>query len=229
MDSPILMTLRNSNLQHTFLVVSVDFFSFFNHSRHASWSARLTMLVLTTTFKCSFKALLTYTTLSSPPTVMASTHTSHWAWMMLLGHPSLEGSTWGMHSLQILEHVDWEIPNTFDTSCVLHPCDNNAIAFNLFSSCNALVGKESLDNIKRNCPKRPQFKPKVRGRILGSTMNYFLQLKVSDENNSKIESKDLSSFKIHFLSNCCNIQAKTWKMISRTRYSIFWESGILSK
>ena len=41
-------------------------------------------------------------------------------------------------------------------------------------------------------------------------MNLFLQLKVSDENNSKIESKDLSLFKMQFLSSCYNTQTELW-------------------
>ena len=40
-------------------------------------------------------------------------------------------------------------------------------------------------------------------------MNLFLQLKVSDENNSKTESIDLSSFKMQFLSSCYNTQETT--------------------
>ena len=73
-------------------------------------------------------------------------HTHCWAIVMLLEHPPLEVSTWGTHSLQVLEHVDWEIPNNFDKSRVLCPCCNIAIAFNLFSSGNALMGKENLHN-----------------------------------------------------------------------------------
>ena len=42
--------------------------------RHTSWNARLNVLVLTTTFKCSLKAYLTSITLSSPAIVMVLTH-----------------------------------------------------------------------------------------------------------------------------------------------------------
>ena len=38
---------------------------------------------------------------------------------MLLKRPPLEGLTRGTQSLQILEHVDREIPNYFDTSRML--------------------------------------------------------------------------------------------------------------
>ena len=39
-------------------------------------------------------------------------------------------------------------------------------------------------------------------------MSLFLQLKVSDEKNSKTESIDLSSFKLQFLLCCYSTQAK---------------------
>ena len=42
-------------------------------------------------------------------------------------------------------------------------------------------------------------------------MNYLLQLKVSDENNSKIEPIDPSSFKIQFLCCCYCTQAEIGK------------------
>ena len=48
-------------------------------------------------------------------------HTHYWEKVMLLEHPPLEGSTWGTHSLQLLQHVDWGIPNNFDMSrCYAH-------------------------------------------------------------------------------------------------------------
>ena len=126
---------------------STSYFS--NDPRFASWSTCLIMLVLTTSFKCSFIAFLTSTSLSRPPIMMAQTNAHRWARMMFLGHPRLEGSTWGTHSLQILEHVEWVIANNFDTSCVLRPCCNMAIAFNLFTSSNALMDIENLHNYKR--------------------------------------------------------------------------------
>ena len=107
---------------------------------------------------CSLKAILTSTSLSSPSIVMALTHARCSVRVMLLEHPPLEGSsTWGAHSLQILEHVNWEIVTNFDTSHVLRPCCNKAIAFNLFSFGNAYMVKENLHNYKRNCPKRPHY------------------------------------------------------------------------
>ena len=51
------------------------------------------------------------------------------------------------------EHVDWEIPDNFDTSHVQRPCYNRAIAFNLFSFGNILMGKENLHNSKRKCQR----------------------------------------------------------------------------
>jgi hypothetical protein len=54
-----------------------------------------------------------------------------------------------------------------------------AIAFNLFFG-NALMGIEYL--------KRPHYSPYVRGRTLGGNVNLFLQLKASDENNSRTSS-----------------------------------------
>ena len=42
-------------------------------------------------------------------------------------------------------------------------------------------------------------------------MNLSLQLKVKDENNSKTESIDLSSFEMQFLSGCYNSQNENWK------------------
>ena len=42
-------------------------------------------------------------------------------------------------------------------------------------------------------------------------MNLCLQLKVSDENNSKTEATDLNSFEIQFLSRGYNIQYEIWK------------------
>ena len=68
--------------------------------------------------KCSLKAFLTSTTLSSPPILMALTHTRRWAWVRLLGCPPIEGTTWGAHLLQVLEHVLWEIPKIL----TLHAC-----------------------------------------------------------------------------------------------------------
>ena len=124
---------------------------------NASWIACLIVLVLTTTFKCSLKAFLKSTTLSSPAIVMAHMHASRWAQVMLLRRHPLEGSTWGTHSLRILEHVDWEVPKNFDISRVLCPCGNKSIALNLFSSSDALMGKEYLHNHKRKCPKRPHY------------------------------------------------------------------------
>ena len=95
------------------------------------------MLVLTTTFKCSFKAFLTSTTLSSLSTMMAFTNACSWARVMLLVCPLLKDFTWGIYSLWILEHVYWEIPNNFYTYA--RPYCNRAIAFYLFSHGNALM------------------------------------------------------------------------------------------
>ena len=47
----------------------------------------------------------------------------------------------------------------------------------------------------------------MRGRTLVGVVNLFLQLKASDENNSKIESINLSSFKVQFFSHCYDTQA----------------------
>ena len=140
----------------------MTFFCLFNDPKLALWSAHLFASMLTITFKCSLKAFLLSLTLSSRPTVMALTHARYWAGVMLLGRPSLEGSTWGTHSIRVLEHVDWEISNNFDTSCVLRPCCNRAIAFDLFSFEHALMGKETFTNIREKCPKRPHYQPKVR-------------------------------------------------------------------
>ena len=68
---------------------------------------------------------------------------------------------------------------------MLRPCCNRAIALNLFSTGNALLGKVNLHNCKRKCPKRSHYYQKVRGRTLGGALNLFLHLKVSDENNSQ--------------------------------------------
>ena len=149
----------NSHLQRRFLAVSNGFFYFSTNPWFALWNARLMALVLPTTFKYSFNGLLMSTSLSSPPTLMALTHARCWTRLMLLGHLPWNGSTWGTYSLQILEHVDRDIPNKFDTSSVLRPCCNMSIAFNLFSSCYALMGKENLHNYKRKCSKRPYYYP----------------------------------------------------------------------
>jgi hypothetical protein len=139
--------LENSNLQRTFLA-QLECFS--NAPRPTSWSARLIVLVLTTTFKCSLKAFLTSTTLSSPPSMMALRRTRCWAGVMFLVRPHLEDSTQDTYSLQILEHVDWKIPNNFDTSCVIRPCCNRARAFNLLSFSNVLMGKENFAIVREN-------------------------------------------------------------------------------
>jgi hypothetical protein len=208
MDSPILMML--SIFQRILLVVRGDFSCFFNDSRLASWSACRTVLMPTTTFKCSLRAFLVSMTLFSPPTVMALTQVhclAGWCFLgaLLLKAPHEE------HTLLILEHVDWVIPNNFDTSHVLRPCGKMAIALNLFSFGNALMCKEDLQNCKRKCPKRPHYYPKLRGSTLGGVVNLLLQSKVSDDNNSKIELIDLSSFKTNFLCCCYNTQARIWK------------------
>jgi hypothetical protein len=117
MDSPISVTL--SKYQHSFLVVSNGFFCFSSDPRLASWIAHLIVSLLNTTFKCSLKAFLASPTLSSPPIVMALAQAHFWAKVMFFRHPPLEGPAWRTHSLQILVHVDWEIPNNFDTSCLL--------------------------------------------------------------------------------------------------------------
>ena len=52
----------------------------------------------------------------------------------------------------------------------------------------------------------------MRGRTLGGSLNLFLQLKVSDENNFKIESIDISSFKMQFLSRVA-IKLKFGRML----------------
>ena len=46
-------------------------------------------------------------------------------------------------------------------------------------------------------------------------MNLFLQLKVSDGNDSEIESIDLSSFETQFLSRCYKTQVEIWKNVSQ--------------
>ena len=46
-------------------------------------------------------------------------------------------------------------------------------------------------------------------------MNLFLQLKVSDKNSFKIQSIDLSSFEMRFLSRCYITQAQVWKVDSQ--------------
>jgi hypothetical protein len=50
-------------------------------------------------------------------------------------------------------------------------------------------------------------------------VSLFLQLKVSDENNSKLESIDLSSFEIQFDPCCYNSQAGIWKDDSQLGYA----------
>jgi hypothetical protein len=78
------------------------------------------------------------------------------------------------------------------------------IAFHLFSFGNALMGEETFHNCKIKCPNRPHYQPEMRGRTLSGVVKLLLQL--SDENNSKIESIDLSSFKMQFLSHCYGSQ-----------------------
>ena len=90
-----------------------------------------------------------------------------------------------------------------------------AIALNIFSSNNALMGNKNFHNWKRKYPKRSCYLPKVRRKTLVNTMNLLLQLKVSDENNFKTQSIDLSSFEMQFLSCCYNIQAKIRKADSQ--------------
>ena len=41
-------------------------------------------------------------------------------------------------------------------------------------------------------------------------VNLFLQLKVSNDNSSKIESINLSSFEMQFLSRCYNVIVEIW-------------------
>lgn len=84
--------LAKSNLQRLFLVVSEGFF-FSNHPKPNPQSTHLTMLVLTTTFKCFLKALLTSTTLFTPWTIMAFTYACLWGRIRLHGFPPLIGSS----------------------------------------------------------------------------------------------------------------------------------------
>ena len=51
----------------------------------------------------------------------------------------------------------------------------------------------------------------LRGKNLCGAMKLSLQWKVSDENISKVESIDLISFKVQFLSRCYRVQVEIWE------------------
>ena len=51
----------------------------------------------------------------------------------------------------------------------------------------------------------------MRGRTPGGVVNLLLYFKVSDENNSKAKSIDLSSFKMQFLPHCYSTHVELWK------------------
>ena len=76
------------------------------------------------------------------------------------------------------------------------------------------MGKENFHNCKRKCPERPRYYLEVRGQTIGNTVNFFLQLKVSDGNNSKTRSIDLSSFKMHLSIVVVVFKLKFGRMIA---------------
>lgn len=51
----------------------------------------------------------------------------------------------------------------------------------------------------------------LRGKNLCGAVKLSLQWKVSDENISKVESIDLISFKVQFLSRCYRVQVEIWE------------------
>ena len=102
----------SSIMQSAFLVVCNGFFCSFNDLRLASWSARLTLLVLATTFKCSLKSV---------PHIYNTIYLVHQLWWFL-GAFLLKAPHVGTHSPPILEHVHLETPNNFDMTHVLRPC-----------------------------------------------------------------------------------------------------------
>ena len=159
---------------------------------------KLNVLMLTSTFKFSLEAMLTW---SSPH--IYNIYLVHRLWWVLCTLIVEQGWCFlialllkAPHEDHIHHNLDWEKPNNFDTSRVLCPCCNKAIAFNLFFSRNALMGKENLHNSKRKYLRDHITNQKWEGKTLGGIVNLFLQLKVSDENICKPEPIDLSSFKI---------------------------------
>lgn len=133
------------------------FFFFYNDQRHDSWNPCLVVLVLTTTLKCSLKAFFTSTILSNLLNVITLMHTCLWAGMMFLRCLSLEGSTLRTCFPQILEHLNLKILNHFNTSCVLHPCYNMIVGFNLFLLIILSWAKKTFSTTRKKCPKRPHY------------------------------------------------------------------------
>ena len=97
------------------------------------------------------------------------------------------------------------------------------------------MGKENLHNYKRKKSEGTTLLAKLRGRTLGNAMKLFLHMKVSDEKISKIESIDLSSFKMQFLFCCYNAQVGIWKddsqlgCTSNPIYSLNWQLSIFGQ